>query len=248
MGRGTQRLDEHLQTLFEDRTTVRIDADSTRRKGAAQALFGQVHAGEADILVGTQMVSKGHDFGNLGLVVVLNPDAALFSQDFRAPERLFAQLVQVSGRAGRRAEQGEVLVQTDYPDQEVYLALKAHDYPGFADSQLAQRRAAGLPPFSYHALLSSQARELPAALAFLENARTLGMDWLALHPQVEVTLYDAVALRVVKVAGQCRAQLLVESASRAQLHAFLRHWLPMLGSRHASRGLRWQLEVDPLEI
>ncbi len=249
MGRGTQRLEEYLQSLFPERRIVRIDADSTRLKGSAQKLFDHVHTGEVDILVGTQMVSKGHDFVNLGLVVVLNPDAALFSQDFRAPERLFAQLVQVAGRAGRHTGHGLVIVQTDYPEQPVYRALLKHDYEGFADAQLAEREQAGLPPLSYQALLTAQARELPVAMAFLEQARDSAQAWLqAQGLEGAVMLYDAVALRVVRVAGQCRAQLLIESESRVLLHRMLDNWLPLLGSRHGAGALRWQIEVDPLEI
>ncbi|AWB35059.1 primosomal protein N' [Orrella marina] len=248
MGRGTQRLEEFLQTLFPDRTILRIDADSTRTKGSAQKLFDHVHSGKVDILVGTQMVSKGHDFRNLGLVVVLNSDAALFSQDFRAPERLFAQLVQVSGRAGRHTGEGKVIVQTDYPEQSVYQALIRHDYEGFARSQIAEREQAGLPPFSFQALMTAQAKELPVAVSFLEQARESAQTWLASSEVDCVMLYDVVPLRVVRVAGQCRAQLLIESSSRVMLQRLLSEWLPELGSRFGAAGLRWQIEVDPLEI
>ena len=249
MGRGTQRLEEHLTELFPQARLARIDADSTRTKGSAQALFDKVHAGLVDILVGTQMVSKGHDFARLGLVVVLNADAMLFSQDFRAPERLFAQLMQVAGRAGRHRGQGHVLVQTGYPDQPVYQALCKHDYPGFAQTTLAERRTAQLPPFVYQALLTAQARELNTALDFLQNSRDIAQSWLDEHAlQDGLTLFDPVPLRVTRVAQVCRAQLLVESASRAALHQLLRAWLPALGGRHAKGRLRWQLEVDPLEI
>lgn len=249
MGRGTQRLEEHLQVLFPDRRVLRIDADSTRRKGQAETLFAHVHSGDVDILVGTQMVSKGHDFSNLGLVAVLNADSALFSHDFRAPERLFAQLMQVAGRAGRHSGQGLVMVQTDYPEQPVYQALVRHDFAGFASTLLREREQAGLPPFSYQALLTAQARELPIALAFLEQARESANQWLQ-QQQIEglVVLYDAVALRVVKVADLCRAQVLIESQSRALLQKFLTQWLPSLGPYHGPSGLRWQIEVDPLEI
>jgi len=249
MGRGTQRLEEHLTELFPHARLARIDADSTRTKGSAQALFEQVHAGLVDILVGTQMVSKGHDFSRLGLVVVLNADSMLFSQDFRAPERLFAQLMQVAGRAGRHQGQGQVLVQTGYPDQPVYKALCQHDYPGFAESTLAERRTAQLPPYVYQALLTAQARELNTAIDFLQQGRDAAQTWLDTQPTPEnVTLFDPVPLRVTRVAQVCRAQLLVESPSRAALHQLLRAWLPALGTRHAKGQLRWQLEVDPLEI
>lgn len=249
MGRGTQRLEEYLREQFPERTIVRIDADSTRAKGSAQALFDHVHAGSVDILVGTQMVSKGHDFRNLGLVVILNADAALFSQDFRAPERLFAQLMQVSGRAGRHAGDGQVIVQTDYPDQPVYQALMRHDYEGFADAQLALRESAGLPPFSYQALMTAQARDLPVVVEFLEQVRASALAWLESQDMLaSITLYDVVPLRVVRVAGQCRAQLLIEATSRGMLQRMLSQWLVTLGSRFGAAGLRWQVEVDPLEI
>lgn len=249
MGRGTQRLEEHLAELFPQARIARIDADSTRRKGSAEDLFEQVHAGEVDILVGTQMVSKGHDFGNLGVVGVVNADAMLFSQDFRAPERLFAQLMQVAGRAGRNGKTGLVMIQTGYPEQSLYQALKRHDYEGFAKSLMHERETAGLPPFAFQALLTAEAKELPDALGFLHAARATARAWLeAHHLSDQVTLYDAVPLRVVRVASICRAQLLIEAGSRAALHRLLRGWLTSLGSRHGTGGLRWQLEVDPMEI
>ncbi|PXW29726.1 primosomal protein N' [Paraburkholderia caballeronis] len=243
MGRGTQRVEEALATAVPGARVLRIDADSTRRKGSAQALFSDVHAGEVDILVGTQMIAKGHDFQRVSLVGVLNADNALFSHDFRAGERLFAQLMQVSGRAGRAGLPGEVLVQTRYPRHALYHALARHDYIGFANAQLAERRDAHLPPFVYQALLRAEGRTLEAALAFLQQAA----DALAGIPAAErVTAYDAVPMTIVKVMNVHRAQLLVESASRAALQATLREWQPAL---RALRGvLRWNLEVDPLDI
>lgn len=252
MGRGTQRLEEHLAQLFPQARIARIDADSTRRKGSAEQLFEQIHAGDVDILVGTQMVSKGHDFTNLGLVGVLNADAMLFSQDFRAPERLFAQLMQVAGRAGRDGQdgrQGHVMIQTGYPEQPVYEALKRHDYARYATSLLAEREAAGLPPYSFQALLTAEAVELSDALGFLQAARATADAWLHGHQLAEaVSLYDPVPLRIVRVARVCRAQLLIEAGSRAALHRLMRGWLPSLGNRHGPGQLRWQIEVDPLEI
>jgi len=249
MGRGTQRIEEHLAEIFAPARVARIDADSTRKKGSAQALFASVHAGEVDILVGTQMVAKGHDFANLGLVGVLNADAMLFSQDFRAPERLFAQLMQVAGRAGRHSGHGEVFVQTDYPDQAVYQALVKHDYSGFAKASMREREAAMLPPFSHQALLSAEARDLNVALGFLEESRTIATDWMQSNTTGNViTLYDPVPLRIVRVNNMCRAQLLVESAHRPSLQALLKYWLPILSEQPDARKVHWQLEVDPLEI
>ena len=247
MGRGTQRVEEHLAELFPQARISRIDADSTRRKGSAQALFAAVHAGEVDILVGTQMVSKGHDFARLGLVGVLNADSMLFAQDFRAPERLFAQLMQVAGRAGRHTAGGEVIIQTGYPEQPVYQALVRHDYAGFARHSLQEREETGLPPFAYQALLTAEARELAQALAFLQRARDVA-DEAGLPALDLVTRYDPVPLRVVRVAHVERAQLLVESTSRPALQAFLTAWSAWLPHVAAESRVRWQLEVDPLEI
>ncbi|MBU9183486.1 primosomal protein N' [Burkholderia multivorans] len=243
LGRGTQRIEETLAEAVPGARVLRIDADSTRRKGSAQALFSDVHAGEVDILVGTQMIAKGHDFQRVSLVGVLNADTALFSHDFRASERLFAQLMQVSGRAGRAGLPGEVLVQTRYPRHALYHALARQDYVGFANSTLGERRDAHLPPFVYQALLRAEARTLDAALAFLQQAAAAlpglpGAD--------RVTVYDAVPMTIVKVANVHRAQLLLESASRAALQHALRAWQPEL---RALKGvLRWSVEVDPLDI
>ena len=243
LGRGTQRVEETLASAVPGARVLRIDADSTRRKGSAQALFSDVHAGEVDILVGTQMIAKGHDFQRVSLVGVLNADTALFSHDFRASERLFAQLMQVSGRAGRAGLPGEVLVQTRYPRHALYHALGRHDYVGFASSTLAERRDAHLPPFVYQALLRAEGRTLEAALVFLQHAAAA----LAQMPSAErVTVYDAVPLTIVKVMHVHRAQLLIESASRGALQATLRAWQPVL--RTLKGVLRWNLEVDPLDI
>ncbi|RQS11456.1 primosomal protein N' [Burkholderia sp. Bp9002] len=243
LGRGTQRVEEALAEAVPGARILRIDADSTRRKGSAQALFSDVHAGEVDILVGTQMIAKGHDFQRVSLVGVLNADTALFSHDFRASERLFAQLMQVSGRAGRAGLPGEVLVQTRYPRHALYHALARHDYVGFANSTLGERRDAHLPPFVYQALLRAEGRTLDAALGFLQQAAAAlpglpGAD--------RVTVYDAVPMTIVKVANVHRAQLLLESASRAALQHALHAWHYEL---RALKGvLRWNVEVDPLDV
>jgi primosomal protein N' (replication factor Y) len=248
LGRGTQRVEEHLQHVFPDARVMRIDADSTRRKGSAQAAFDAVHRGDVDILLGTQMVAKGHDFQRLTLVGVINPDTALFSQDYRAGERLFAQLMQVAGRAGRAgrttvnddgASQSEVLIQTRYPQHPLYQALLAHDYQGFADTMLAERRSANLPPYSFQALLRAEAKDLQLALDFLTQAR-------ALFPHQGVSINDPVPMAMTRVAGIERAQLLLESASRPQLQAFLRPWMQAL--RSIKTRVNWMLEVDPIDI
>lgn len=249
MGRGTQRIEEFLGGRFPGARIARIDADSTRLKGSAEALFTRVHQGDVDILVGTQMVAKGHDFVNLGLVGVLNADAMLFAQDFRAPERLFAQLMQVAGRAGRHRAGGEVMLQTDYPDQPVYRSLQRHDYVGFAQYALQEREGLGLPPFSYQALLVAEGRELAHALQFLTEVRQLPETDAHAYPGLDqIMLYDPVPLRVVRVANVERAQLLVESASRPALQRFLTRWSEDLFRLGRQARVRYSLEVDPFEI
>ena len=244
LGRGTQRVEENLQMVFPMARILRIDADSTRRKGSAQAAFDSVHNGEVDILVGTQMVAKGHDFKNLTLVGILNPDTALFSHDYRASERLFAQLMQVSGRAGRAAQKeggsaSEVLIQTRYPQHPLYAALMAHDYDRFADALLEERQMAGLPPFLFQALLRAEARELEIALDFLQQAATC-----VEHPGIVIN--DPIPMTMTRVANVDRAQLLLESASRPALQAFLKVWMEAL--REIKTRARWSLEVDPVDI
>ncbi len=244
LGRGTQRVEEGLQAVFPEARVMRIDADSTRRKGSAQAAFDQVHRGEVDILIGTQMVAKGHDFQNLTLVGVLNPDSALFSQDYRASERLFAQLMQVAGRAGRRARStdgsaSEVLIQTRYPQHPLFAAVMQHDYDPFANGLLEERQQAGLPPFIYQALLRAEARELSVALAFLQEASScIAHDGILIN--------DPIPMTMTRVANVDRAQLLVESASRPALQAFLKTWIAAL--RGMKSRVRWSLEVDPVDI
>lgn len=244
LGRGTQRVEEGLQKLFPQARIMRIDADSTRLKGSAQAAFDSVHRGEVDILIGTQMVAKGHDFQNLTLVGVLNPDTALFSQDYRAGERLFAQLMQVAGRAGRVAQKtggsaSEVLIQTRYPQHPLYAAVMAHDYDRFATSLLKERQQAGLPPYIYQALLRAEARELVTAIDFLRQAANC-------MEHAGITMNDPIPMSMTRVANVDRAQLLVESASRPALQAFLKIWIATL--REIKTRAKWSLEVDPVDI
>ena len=239
LGRGTQRVEEGLQAMFPEARILRIDADSTRRKGSAQAAFDTVHRGEVDILIGTQMVAKGHDFKKLTLVGILNPDTALFSQDYRASERLFAQLMQVAGRAGRAGLASEVLIQSRYCQHPLYGAVMRHDYERFAGDLLDERHQAALPPYMYQALLRAEAPELATAIDFLAQAR----DAL---PSDAVTLNDPIPMTMTRVHNVDRAQLLVESNSRPALQAFLTVWVEVL--RSLKSRVRWSLEVDPLDI
>jgi primosomal protein N' (replication factor Y) len=259
IGRGTERLEEQLSELLRHpdgrgARIARIDADSTRRKGALEASLGAVHAGDVDVLVGTQMVTKGHDFRRVTLVAAVNPDSALFSSDFRAQERLFALLMQAAGRAGRdagHAAASEMWVQTWHPRHPLYEALKRHDFAAFAASQLTERQMAGLPPFSHLAMLRADARTPEAARAFLHAAADLATT---LPGAEAVLVYPPVPLGVARVADVERMQMLVESASRSALQHFLAAWLPALHTlrrshqRTEERILRWGVDVDPLLI
>ena len=259
MGRGTERLEEQLAQLLrtaDDRPArvARIDADSTRLKGSLEAQLGAVHAGEVDVLVGTQMVTKGHDFRRITLVAAVNPDSSLFSSDFRAPERLFALLMQAGGRAGRDASQAarsEMWVQTWHPQHALYAALRSHDFEAFASSQLQEREMAGLPPFAHLALLRADARSAESARAFLQAAAELAQT---LPGADQVMVYPPVPMSVARVADVERMQMLIESASRMALQRFLALWLPALHTLRreqkdaAARILRWAVDVDPSAI
>jgi len=251
LGRGTQRLEEGLQSLFPSARIGRLDRDVARRRGAAQQMLDAAHAGEVDLLVGTQMLAKGHDFRRLTLVVVVDADAALFAADFRAPERLFATLMQVAGRAGRHHAASRVLIQTRFPEHPVFVALAAHDFDRFAADQLTEREQASLPPFLHQALLTVQAPSADDTIAFLADARTrlLSADTDPPIPDTVLavlTVCDPVPMPLAQMRGLARAQMLIESPSRPALHAALGPWLAALrAQRHPAR---WQLVVDPLEI
>ena len=243
-GRGTQRIEEVLAARFPEARIVRVDRDSAKSRRQWETLLERIHGGDADILVGTQMLAKGHDFPRLTLVGVIGADSALFAADWRAPERLFAQLLQVSGRAGRAGLPGEVLIQTENPEHPLYQALARHDYPAFAAQQLAERAQAGFPPYSYQAMLRAEAPEMDESIAFLAAARA--WPGIAAHPAV--ACYDPVPMRLARRANHERAQLLAESPSRRALQAFLTPWREFIAAQKHSSRLRWHLEVDPLEF
>ncbi len=264
VGRGTERLEEHLAELFAEVkrpdgsavTIARIDADSTRKEGALESQLAAVHSGDVDVLVGTQMIAKGHDFRRITLVAAVNPDGALFSSDFRAPERLFGLLMQSAGRAGRDAaylaaqgSRAEMWVQTSHPQHPLFAALRRHDYAAFAQSELDERRAAGMPPFAFQALIRADARTQEAAQAFLTAASTAADG---LEGADRVTRYPAVPLAIQRVANVERAQMLVESGSRAALQRLLAGWQPVLHAlRRTPEGkgvIRWLVDVDPQQI
>jgi primosomal protein N' (replication factor Y) len=270
LGRGTEMLEEQLAELLSGLTRpdgqavriARIDADSTRLQGALEQQLAQVHAGDVDILVGTQMIAKGHDFRRVGMVAALDPDGALFSSDFRAPERLFALLMQAGGRAGRdaalnRQSPSELWVQTFHPQHPLFEALREHDYPAFAQQQLKEREQAGMPPFSAQALVRAEARQQEAAQAFLNAAREAGEALLRdmpghadLGPGEGLTLFAAVPMSLQRVANVERAQMLIESPSRLLLQRFLTQWHPILHSLRSQHRsvIRWAVDVDPQSI
>ncbi|MBU2286743.1 MAG: primosomal protein N', partial [Gammaproteobacteria bacterium] len=264
VGRGTERLEEHLGELFagslrpdgQPIRVARIDADSTRREGALESQLAAVHSGEVDVLVGTQMIAKGHDFRRITLVAALNPDGALFSSDFRAPERLFSLLMQSAGRAGRDAAylarqnaSAEMWIQTHHPRHPLFDALRRHDYPGFAEQELKERAAAGMPPFSHQALLRADARTQETAQGFLNAASAQATH---IEGAERVNRYPAVPLSIQRVANVERAQMLLECDSRAALQRFLAGWQELLHElRRGPEGkgvLRWLIDVDPQTI
>jgi primosomal protein N' (replication factor Y) (superfamily II helicase) len=242
VGQGTERIEQALHTLFPGVSIARLDRDAVRRRGDMEDVMRRMVSGEARILVGTQMVTKGHDFPNVTLVVVLNADQGLFSTDFRAAERLAQTIVQVAGRAGRASRAGEVIIQTEFPDHPLLTNLLAEGYEGFARAALEERAQAAWPPFSRLAALRDSARSADAALAFLAEARKL-----ARSPR-GVRLLGPVPAAMAKRAGRYHAQLLVESAERAGLHGFLDEWLPRVEALNSARAVRWSLDVDPIEL
>jgi primosomal protein N' (replication factor Y) (superfamily II helicase) len=242
VGIGTQRIETVLQTHFPEARILRVDRDSTRNKGTWNAMRKQIQDEAVDILVGTQMLAKGHDFHNLTLVGVLNPDGALYSGDFRASEKLFAQLAQVAGRAGRGDKPGEVLVQTAFPDHPLFRALRAHDYDSWAATLLAEREQAGFPPFVFQVLLRAEGKLESDVYDFMQQARCAAAG---LAMQVEI--YGVVPAAMPRRANHIRVQLLVQSDTRKNLQQFLRVWRPMLDTLPAKK-LRWSLDVDPLEF
>ena len=243
-GRGTQRLEAWLQEQFPEARVLRVDRDSVKSRKQWEAMLDLIHGGQADILVGTQMLAKGHDFPKLTLVGTLGADAALYAADWRAPERLFAQLMQVAGRAGRAELKGEVLIQTEYPDHPLFAALAEHDYPGFAAQQLKEREQAGFPPYAFQAVLRAEAPEMADSIAFLNVAAALQL----ISEHENVMIYDPVPMKLARLANLERGQLLAESYSRPALQNFLPRWREAIEGIKAPSKLRWHIEVDPLEF
>ena len=242
-GHGTQRLEETLKQLFPSARIQRVDRDSTSRKEALNDILTAVNANEVDILIGTQMLAKGHDFPNLTLVGVIDTDSALFSPDFRAAERLFAQLMQVSGRAGRAEKAGEVLIQTAFPSHHLFNALRSQDYSVYAKTLLQEREMAQFPPFCFLALLRAEAsnyRDVEAFLNFaFELARSLSQ---------QVLTYDPMRAQMEKLKGMERGQILMQATKRGALQKLLAALTPQLRASKLAAKVRWSVDVDPMEF
>lgn len=237
-GVGTERLEENLTALFPQARILRIDRDSVKSRTQWLAEWQKIEKNEVDILVGTQMLSKGHDFKNLTLVGILGADAALFSGDYKSEERLFSLLTQVAGRAGRTAKKGEVFIETRSPEHPIFQEIAENNFTAFATRDLATRQSVGFPPFVFHAMLRADAFQMAESLAFLESAR-------AFTPPDSVLVFDPVPMTLARLAKRERAQMLVESDNRGALHGFLNLWMEYLQKIPHGRDLRWHVEVDP---
>ncbi|WP_416191149.1 primosomal protein N' [Neisseria sp. CCUG12390] len=239
VGHGTQRVEETLRNFIPQAAVVRVDRDSTAHKNDWADLYRRIAAGEIDILVGTQMLAKGHDFARLNLVIVLNADGSLYSSDFRAPERLFAELMQVSGRAGRADKAGRVLIQTQLPDHAVFAAVKAQDYRLFADSESAEREMFAMPPFGFQTAIRADAPNVAQAMDFLNGIKA------AVEPLLPegVSVFGPAPMLMVRLAERERAQLFLESASRKDLHHAVSLWVQAL-QQNRNHKIRWSVDVD----
>ncbi|MDO4878220.1 MAG: primosomal protein N' [Neisseria sp.] len=243
VGQGTQRVEETLRRFLPQAGIARVDRDSTSRKNDWAKLYAQINGGGLDILVGTQMLAKGHDFARLNLIVILDADGSLYSADFRAPERLFSELMQVSGRAGRAEKPGRVLIQTRLPQSPLYAALKAQDYRRFADKELQERADFALPPFAFQIAIRADAPHMSEAEGFLNQIKEAVQP---LHPE-GVTVFGAVPMFMMRLAERERAQIFLESPSRADVHRAAALWLQML-RQNRNGNIRWSVDVDPQEI
>jgi primosomal protein N' (replication factor Y) (superfamily II helicase) len=247
VGQATQRLEQTLQTLFPAAKIARVDRDSMRSKDALTEVLSKVHAGEVDILVGTQMLAKGHDFPNLTLVGVLDTDSALYSPDFRASEKLFAQLMQVAGRAGRADKAGEVLIQTAFPQHPLFDALRSQDYESFANQQLQERVAMQFPPSSFFALLRAESNNFTEVEKFLHLARNAARN-LTSNMNSDVMVYDIIRPQMERLKSMERGQLLLQANSRASLQRLLKAWMPEIKGFLLANKVRWSIDIDPLEF
>jgi primosomal protein N' (replication factor Y) len=244
LGEGTERLEEALREHFPDRNIMRIDSDSTQKKGAMLDALDQAKEGQAEILVGTQMLSKGHHFPKLSLVGIVNADQGLFGTDFRSSERMAQSIVQVAGRAGRERRAGEVLIQTAFPQHAFWSTLINGGYERVAEEALAEREATHWPPYTRLALIRSAAHQRDDAIRFLEVAQR----WLQPHCGDQLRVLGPVDAPMARKAGRHRAQLLLQSTDRRTLHVLLRELRLLLEQEPAARKVRWSIDVDPIEL
>ena len=242
VGHGTQRVEETLRAFLPKAAVVRVDRDSTAHKNDWADLYRRIAANEIDILVGTQMLAKGHDFARLNLVIVLNADGSLYSADFRAPERLFAELMQVSGRAGRADKPGKVLIQTQLPEHPVFAAVKAQDYAVFAENELNERQMFAMPPFGFQTAVRADAPRVADAMEFLNAAK----ETLAPLLPESVSQFGAAPMLMVRLAERERAQIFLESPSRQDLHRAVSLWVQVLQQNRDGK-IRWSVDVDVQE-
>ena len=242
VGHGTQRVEETLRAFLPKAAVVRVDRDSTAHKNDWADLYRRIADNEIDILVGTQMLAKGHDFARLNLVIVLNADGSLYSADFRAPERLFAELMQVSGRAGRADKPGKVLIQTQLPEHPVFAAVKAQDYAVFAENELNERQMFAMPPFGFQTAVRADAPRVADAMEFLNAAK----ETLAPLLPESVSQFGAAPMLMVRLAERERAQIFLESTSRQDLHRAVSLWVQVLQQNRDGK-IRWSVDVDPQE-
>jgi primosomal protein N' (replication factor Y) len=243
IGTGTERIESFLTERFPDVHINRIDRDTTRRKGALEEKLEQAHAGGASILVGTQMLAKGHDFPNVTLVGVLDTDQALYSADFRAAEHLAQLIIQVSGRAGRAEKPGEVLIQTHHPDHPLLQTLLHKGYEKFAESALLERQQAGFPPHKHLVILRCGAIKKELGMQFMTEARELANK----YNLKEVEIFGPWPAPMEKRAGRFRTQTMLQTHDRKALHQLLRQWLPRLQQLKSSKQIRWSIDVDPYD-
>ncbi len=247
-GTGTQRLERRLKEKFPEARIARLDRDRITGQAQLERELDAIRRGATDIIIGTQLIAKGHDFAGVTLVGVVNSDQGLYSIDFRAPEYLFQQLIQVSGRAGRDRAPGEVLIQTAHPDNRTLQYLRQHDYERFAGHCLDERRAADYPPFSHIALWRAESTQKTSALQLLRHAAGVGKQMLGRGGFERVRIMDAVVSPMEKLAGRYRAQLMVRSDHRGQLHRLLSEWIESMENDPKARRARWSIDVDPMEM
>jgi primosomal protein N' (replication factor Y) len=249
VGQGTERVEETLARLYPDAPLARLDRDTASGRGAMEAVLQRVQSGEARILLGTQMLTKGHHFREVSLVVVLNADQGLFATDYRATERLAQTITQVAGRAGRATRAGEVLIQTEFPEHPLLTRLVADGYDGFAVSALKERRDAHWPPYSRLAMLRAEAKDQGALDDFLRTAGARGQALAAdIKLAAEIKILGPATALMARRADHFRAHLLIEATTRGPLQRYLTRWLPLLDALPGPAGLRWSIDVDPLEV